>query len=88
MRILRISEITKIRQDVHAKDDYSLRAPASVYSHFEVVELLLKHGANVHANDDYALGAASKNGHWKAVRLLLKHGAKIWKLRLNEKNFY
>lgn len=39
----------------------------------EVVKLLLETGANVHANDDYALIWASKNDHLEVVKVLKKY---------------
>ena len=39
----------------------------------KVVELLLEHGANEHAQNDYALRMASQYGRWNVVKLL-KHG--------------
>ena len=33
---------------------------ASRYGHAEIVRVLLEHGANVHADDDYALRWASR----------------------------
>ena len=40
--------------------------------HLAVVEYALKNGANVHAEDDCALGWASENGHADVVKLLNK----------------
>jgi len=41
------------------------------------IELLIKAGANVHANDDEALRLASLYGHKDVVELLLKAGANV-----------
>jgi ankyrin repeat protein len=41
------------------------------------VKLALENGANVHANNDYALQRASRNGHKDVVELLLKNGANV-----------
>ena len=43
----------------------------------EQVEFLLAHGADVHANDDYALRWAAGSGHTDTVALLLAHGADV-----------
>ena len=40
-----------------------------------IVELLLNRGANIHADDDYALRLAAKNGHRETVELLLNRDA-------------
>jgi ankyrin repeat protein len=39
--------------------------------------LLLEHGADVHANYDYALKWASHYGHTEIVKLLLEYGADV-----------
>ena len=41
----------------------------------DVVQLLLQHGADVHAADDGPLQWASANGHTAVVQLLIQHGA-------------
>lgn len=43
--------------------------------HVEVVALLLKHGLDVHANDDHALKWATDRGYTDVVEVLLKNGA-------------
>ena len=50
---------------------------ACEYGKFEITQLLLQRGANVHAEDGYALRWASWNGHVEVVRLLLQHGADV-----------
>ena len=45
--------------------------------HTEIVKLLLKAGADIHANDDYALHWAVADGHTEIVELLLKAGANV-----------
>ena len=57
----------------------------------EMVRYLLDHGANVHVNDDTALGCASVNGNRDVVELLLDRGADIhakdsWALRFASVN--
>lgn len=44
---------------------------------YTISKMLLQAGANVHAEDDYALKFASKNGHYKVVQLLLEAGANV-----------
>lgn len=51
---------------------------ACSYGHFEVTELLIKHGANVNAADLWKftpLHEAASKGKYEIVKLLLKHGA-------------
>jgi ankyrin repeat protein len=43
----------------------------------QTVALLLDRGANIHADNDYALQAAAGNGHTETVALLLDRGADI-----------
>ena len=43
----------------------------------EIVKSSPQHGANIHANDDYALRLAAMYGHTETVKLLLDHGANI-----------
>ena len=55
------------------RDHYVNLSPletAVKYGHAAVVELLLAHGANVHANDDEALRQASAMGHDAVVEVL------------------
>ena len=39
----------------------------------KVEELLLEHGADIHADDNYALRWAAHYGHTKVVKLLISH---------------
>jgi ankyrin repeat protein len=50
---------------------------ASISGHEAVCRLLLEHGADVHANGDYALRTAAGNGHKAVCRLLIEHGADV-----------
>jgi len=43
---------------------------ASYFGHIEVVKLLLEHGADVHAADDYTLNWAVLYGHTEVVTYL------------------
>jgi hypothetical protein len=38
---------------------------------------LVENGANIHADNDYALGCASSNGHLEVVKYLIDNGANI-----------
>jgi len=50
---------------------------ASEHGHLPVVQFLVEHGADVHADNDYALRWASNNGHLDVVKFLIEHGADI-----------
>ena len=50
---------------------------ASENGHLEVVRYLVEQGANIHANNDYAIRWASENGHLEVVRYLVEKGANI-----------
>ncbi len=52
-------------------------ALAASNAHAEAVTLLLEHGADVHAHNDYALRWAAERGHADVVKLLLEHGADV-----------
>jgi ankyrin repeat protein len=45
--------------------------------HLSIVELLVKAGASVHANNDEAIRWASDSGHLSVVELLVKAGANV-----------
>lgn len=47
------------------------------HCHLEVVEELLKHGANIHAAEDQAFTIAVRNGQLSMICLLLDKGANI-----------
>jgi len=71
-----VTQLLKNGADVHASQDWALRA-ASAGGHSEIVKALLKAGADVHALEDSALSSASAGGHTETVRLLLKAGAGV-----------
>lgn len=50
---------------------------AAEKGHTDVVRALLNSGADVHAEDDYALRISSSNGHYDTVRLLLNNDADV-----------
>jgi len=50
---------------------------ASSLGHIDIVEYLLNHGANVHANHDDALIEAVQMNHINVVKLLIKYTANI-----------
>jgi hypothetical protein len=61
--------------------DTKIKASALVLTRFlpllEAMELALQHGANVHADNDYALRWASDKGHLPVVQFLVQHGANV-----------
>ena len=64
---------------VHVDNGRALNV-ASEDGHLAIVELLLAHGADVHAKnqeDETALEFASENGHAAVVEVLLAHGADV-----------
>ena len=44
---------------------------------YEMVLLCLENGADVQADDNYALNWSANNGHLDVCRLLIEHGANI-----------
>ena len=77
---------------VHVDNGRALNV-ASEDGHLAIVELLLAHGADVHAKnqeDETALEFASENGHAAVVEVLLAHGADVhannWALRVASGN--
>ena len=64
--------------NVHTLDDSPLRL-ASENGHTNVVEILLKNHADIHANNDWPLrfASASADNHLDVVKLLLKYGANV-----------
>ena len=61
---------------IHDSKDFFLRC-ASKKGFLEIVNLLLKYGADVHAEDDEALQEASSHGHLEIVRILLEYGTDV-----------
>jgi len=61
--------------------DTKTKASALILTHFlplvDAIELAIKHGADVHARNDYALHWASRNGHLPVVQFLVEHGADV-----------
>ena len=43
----------------------------------DIVKYLIEHGANIHANNDAALGTSAAAGHLSIVKYLVEHGANI-----------
>lgn len=50
---------------------------ACINDHKNIVESLLKNGADIHVNNDYPMRMACFHGRFEVVKLLLKNGAKI-----------
>ncbi|XP_078664037.1 uncharacterized protein LOC144907104 [Branchiostoma floridae x Branchiostoma belcheri] len=70
----------KVKRRWQGRDDMTSLHVASWYGKTEVVELLLKHGADLEArtkDDMTALHVASGNGETKVAAFLLKHGADL-----------
>lgn len=64
------------------RNGYTVLMHASMNGHFEMVELLIRHGAidlvnHTLKDGDTALMYASMNGHTKVVKLLIRHGADV-----------
>jgi len=60
---------------VHADSDAALQW-ACAYGSFGVVSVLLEHGADVRAVEDWALARAMSSDHTDVVQLLIEHGLK------------
>jgi len=63
---------------------------ASANGYLDIVEFLVKHGANVNAKDDEFLMTplmrAADNGHLDVVKFLVKHGADIFEKDKDDKD--
>jgi len=71
-----VKKALEMGANVHTLDDSPLRL-ASENGHTNVVEILLKNHADIHANNDWPLrwASASADNHLDVVKLLLKYGA-------------
>ncbi|MDN8018107.1 ankyrin repeat domain-containing protein [Burkholderia multivorans] len=58
------------------KDFYALREAAS-FGHAEIVEILIKHGADLHDWNDWALRVSAAGGYLEVVKVLLENGANV-----------
>ena len=67
-------EIFSAMNDIHPNE---LLIKSSVIGFLPGVKLALERGADIHADEDYALQYASQNGHKDVVELLLKNGADV-----------
>ena len=45
--------------------------------HLDIIKYLIKQGANIHTNDDFALRYNASKGHLNIVKYLIKNGANI-----------
>jgi ankyrin repeat protein len=61
-------------------------AEAAINGHLDVVRFLIENGADIHANDDYALRYAAGNRHLGDIRFLIENGADMSYLLDNEGN--
>ena len=69
-----LNEIIKHEADINrSKALWS----ASINGCLDIVECLIKYGANIHVQDEYALKSASERGHLAIVESLVKNGANI-----------
>jgi hypothetical protein len=59
------------------KADKVKLGPRHKWSSVEVIEKLVKKGANIHAGDDCVLRVAAQNGHLNVVKYSVKNGADI-----------
>ena len=50
---------------------------AAEYGHLEIVKYLVKHGADIHTQNDYALRYATEKGYLDIVKYLVENGADI-----------
>lgn len=47
------------------------------WKNVEVMKYLIKHGADVHADNDYAIRYSAINGYLEVVKYLIEHGADV-----------
>ena len=71
--------IAKSRDDPRLCDSYSVISLASEHGYTDIIELLLKRGANVNETNGRRTGLyeASANGHYDTMELLIKAGADV-----------
>ena len=71
--------IERSRDDPRLCDSYSVISLASHHGYTDIVELLLKRGANVNETNGMRTGLyeASANGHYDTMELLIKAGADV-----------
>jgi hypothetical protein len=72
-----VKMILEREADINAKSNGYILGTASDNDRLDIVECLLKYGADVHANTDYALVRASYKCHLDVVECLLKYGADV-----------
>jgi ankyrin repeat protein len=63
--------------DIHKFDINEAFCISAKYGYLEMVDFLLQKGANIHANNDFALRWSAANGKLSVVTHLLDHGANI-----------
>jgi len=74
--------IVEVPEDAHTKEFANkMKASALVLTHLlpliTAIELAIKHGADVHADNEEALRLASRYGHLDVVKVLVQHGADV-----------
>jgi ankyrin repeat protein len=78
-----LTELLAAGCDVNAQDEEGRTAliQATLYNNFEVVQILIEHGANVNTRDFFngyaALHFAARNYSLELLQLLLKHKAEV-----------
>ena len=74
-----VKQLIQLGTDVNSasSDHKSALFYACERGHYDIVECLLEHGANVNCKGPRPLIAAVQNGDAKCVKLLLKHGANV-----------
>lgn len=69
--------------DVNSKNSYgdTPLLVAAIYGHFHIIELLIKHGANLNIQRNYdrmtPLMCAAEKGYFDIIKVLIENGAKI-----------
>jgi len=72
-----VKYLISIFPDVIKAQNYGGLVRCATWSRFDLLEYLLSKGADIHAQNDYALREFFKNKKWKGVDICLHHGANI-----------
>lgn len=71
-----VKELLENQCDASCNDNWPIKL-ASEKGYTEIVNLLMKHGADIRTSNDYCLCWAATNGHQKIVEICLEHNASI-----------